>query len=128
MNKFIERIENDIEKIKVIKSKEEYIKCESNFINITKGEYYLNNNRIIKRECITNKIGNGYAICIFAVTEDKKILLVIQPRVVTKEKNGISIEIPAGYAEGEENWKEIIMGVNKMMREKLDAEIKAFEK
>ncbi len=99
MNKIISRINNDIEKIKVIKSEVEDILCNSNFLKISRGKYYLNNNRIIERECIQNKIGNGHAVCIFAVTNDNKILLVIQPRVVLKNNTGINIEVPAGYVE-----------------------------
>ena len=102
MNK-IEKIQNDIEKIKIIKKEEQIIPSNSNFITLKKGTYQLNNGKFIDRESVIKKVGTGNAACIFAITEDNEILLVINQRVSLPTKDKISIEIPAGYIEKEEN-------------------------
>ena len=102
MNKVIEKINEDINKIKVINYQEENITTNTNFLGLKTGEYQLNNGSIIKREGLTNKIVTGNAVCIFAVTLDKKILIVIQPRVQLPTNNKINIELPAGYIEEKE--------------------------
>ncbi len=99
LSSIIERINQDIDKIKVIDCKKEEVLCNSKFISLSNGKYKLNNGDIIERECIINKIGSGRAVCIFAVTENNKILIVIQPRVVLNNNSGISVEVPAGYVE-----------------------------
>ena len=88
--------------LKVIKYHEENISSKSEFITLKKGFYTLNNGHIIDRESVTKNIGTGDAACIFPVTEDGEILIVIHPRVVLPTKNKVSIEIPAGYIEREE--------------------------
>ena len=95
----IKRIEEDIEKIKVIKVKEEELSSDSNFISLIKGHYTLNNKKTITRESAFKKLGTGNAVCIFAVTTDKKILVVIQSRVPLPTENKVNIELPAGYVE-----------------------------
>ena len=98
----IKKIIEDIQKLKVIDYKEETISSNSKFITLKKGYYTLNNGHTIDRESVVKNVGTGNAACIFAITEDKKILLVIHPRVVLPTKTKISIEIPAGYIEENE--------------------------
>lgn len=99
MNKILNKIKEDIEKIKVINYKEDTLNTNTNFINLKKGTYQLNNGSSITREGIFKKEGSGNAVCIFAVTTDKKILIVIQPRVPLPTSTKINIELPAGYTE-----------------------------
>lgn len=99
MNKILNKINEDIEKIKVINYTEENIKTDTSFIGLKKGSYTLNNGSSIMREGIFKQQGTGNAVCIFAVTTDKKILIVIQPRVPLPTDNKINIELPAGYIE-----------------------------
>lgn len=95
----IEKINQDIEEIKVISGKEEVLTSFSEFVSLKKGVYNLNNGQSIYRESIIKKIGAGNAVCILAVTTEKKILIVINPRVVLPNATKASIEIPAGYIE-----------------------------
>lgn len=96
---FLNDIHNKINNLKVIDFKEEVLNGKSKFIELKKGTYKLNNNKTIEREIIVKKVGTGNAVAIFAVTEDNKILLVIQPRVSLPTKDKINIELPAGYIE-----------------------------
>lgn len=102
IDKILKKINEDIEKIKVIDYKEESIETPTNFIGLKKGSYKLNNGKSIIREGALKKEGEGNAVCIFAVTSDKKILIVIQPRVPLPTNNKINIELPAGYIEPKE--------------------------
>lgn len=102
MNEIIKRINEDIEKIKVINYKEKDIITNTNFLGLKTGEYQLNNGNTITRESLINKTVPGNAVCIFAVTVDKKILIVIQPRAPLPTDNKINIELPAGYIEEKE--------------------------
>ena len=102
MDKLLNKIHTNIEDIKVIDCKEKVINTDTNFIGLKKGCYKLNTNNTIIRESIFKKEGTGNAVCIFAITTDKKILIVIQPRTTLPTDNKINIELPAGYIEEKE--------------------------
>lgn len=100
MNKFLKRIEKDIEDLKVLNFKEQEIISDCQFLSLKEGFYQLNNGQTIRREIVSpNHSLQGSAVCIFAVTTDQKILLVIQPRVTLPTKEKVNIELPAGYTE-----------------------------
>ena len=99
MNEVINKINKDIDSIKVVKYKEENLDTNTGFIGLKSGNYTLNNGSTINREGVFKKKGEGNAVCIFAVTTDKKILIVIQPRVPLPTDTKINIELPAGYME-----------------------------
>lgn len=99
MEELLQKIKKAIDEVKVIDSREEYIPTDSNFIGLKKGFYKLNNNEEIIRESAFKQKGIGDAVCVFAVTTDKKILIVIQPRVPLPTKSRVNIELPAGYIE-----------------------------
>lgn len=103
MDKLLKKINDDIDKLKVIDYQEEKITTDTNFINLKRGQYHLNNGKSITREGIIKKSGTGNAVCIFAVTTDKKILIVIQPRVPLPTTTKINIELPAGYIDSNES-------------------------
>lgn len=96
---FLNDIHQKIDNLKVLSYEEIPFNTDSNFIELKKGFYKLNNNKTIEREIVTKKIGTGNASAIFAVTEDEKILLVIQPRVSLPTQDKINVELPAGYIE-----------------------------
>lgn len=106
MNKLIDKIKKDIDSIKVVDVKEKNIDTDTSFIGVKSGEYSLNNGSTIYREGIYKRKGTGNATCIFAVTRDKKILIVIQPRVSLPTDSKINIELPAGYIEPGERIEE----------------------
>ena len=101
MEKFLEKINQDIENLRVVQYEEHELKSDCQFLSLKEGFYQLNNDEVIRRESVVS--GNGNAVCIFAVTKDKKILVVIQPRVTLPTKEKVNIELPAGYVEEGEN-------------------------
>lgn len=115
MDKILKKISEDIEKIKVVDYREESIPVDTSFIGLKRGEFTLNNGSTIIREGALKKKGEGNAACIFAVTTDKKILIVIQPRVALPTKDKINIELPAGYIETGEN--SIVSGLRELEEE-----------
>ena len=64
---FLEDVHKKINDLKVTNYKEEILNSHGNFIQLKKGTYKLNNNKIIKREIIVKKVGTGNASAIFAV-------------------------------------------------------------
>ena len=62
-----------------------------NFLKIKTSHYHLANGKMITREEVLKKD----AVTILPVTNDKKIIFVIQPRPLTKR--GVTVELPAGY-------------------------------
>lgn len=115
MDKILKKISEDIEKIKVVDYREESIPVDTSFIGLKRGKFTLNNGSTIIREGALKKKGEGNAVCIFAVTTDKKILIVIQPRVALPTKDKINIELPAGYIETGEN--SIVSGLRELEEE-----------
>ncbi|MBQ8681746.1 MAG: NUDIX hydrolase [Bacilli bacterium] len=110
-----EKISNDIESIKVIDYKEEDVYSDTSFIALKKGYYKLNNGHTIMRESALKKKGIGNASCIFAVTTDKKIIIVIQPRAALPTTDKVNIELPAGYIE--ENEKSTVAALRELEEE-----------
>ena len=99
MDKMLDIIKEDIDKVKVIEYEEKPLAAESKFIGVILGKYKLNNGETIIRESVTKKAGTGNAVCVFAVTEEKKIIVVVQPRAALDTDTRVNIEIPAGYKE-----------------------------
>ena len=71
------------------------------FINVESYNCKLQNGIIIPREKIVKGASNGNAVIIFPVTKEGNTLLVVQPRVFTKET--VCVELPAGYLEKDED-------------------------
>ena len=71
------------------------------FINVESYNCKLQNGIIISREKIVKGASNGNAVIIFPVTKEGNTLLVVQPRVFTKET--VCVELPAGYLEKDED-------------------------
>ena len=96
------RIHDIVERFKIVNYQEELLESESQFISIKRGHYQLNNGKSIDRETIVKDVGTGCAAVVFAVTKEKKILVVVQPRVVLPTNTKINVELPAGYIEKDE--------------------------
>lgn len=82
----------DKEKLKNIKSYLEELKTTkmkqtspSNFLSIESYSCTLKNNKTITREKILKGNNDGSAAIILPITEDKKIILAIEPRVLQKK-------------------------------------------
>lgn len=99
MEELLSKIRKDIEEVKVVYYQEEKIASNSEFVDLKRGYYQLNNGHTINRESIFKKNGSGNAVCIFAVTIDKKILIVVQPRASLPTESRVNVELPAGYTE-----------------------------
>lgn len=98
----IDYINKLIDEIKVIDSKENEIDSETTFLKLKEGNYRLSNGEVIRREGVVRRVGSVDAVAMFAITKNKEILLVIQPRVALPTETKVDIEIPAGYIEIEE--------------------------
>lgn len=97
------RISKIIDELKIVNYKEEVLDSDSKFISIKRGIYQLNSGETIDRESVVKNVGTGCAACVFAVTKEGKILIVIHPRIILPTDTKISIELPAGYIEKGEN-------------------------
>lgn len=111
---FIEDINNKIDNLKV-NSCEVDVLSSGNFIELRKGNYYLNNGESIVRETVHKKVGTGNAVAVFAVDGEGKILLVIQPRVSLPNDDKINIELSAGYIENGED--AVMAGIRELEEE-----------
>jgi ADP-ribose pyrophosphatase len=73
-------------KVKIVKGK---------FFKVGLASYELNNGeRIVREEMIKNN-GLSSASIILPITTNNEVVLIVQPRVLTKQ--GVSVELPAGY-------------------------------
>ena len=76
---------------------------EDRIASFIKGEVYtckLNNGQIITREKLLKGNKDGSAAIVLPMTNEKEVILVVEPRVFTKKTVGISL--PAGYIEENE--------------------------
>ena len=118
----LEELKSYIEELKTIKTerkeeqfiyhKEQPIKRKG-FINVESYDCTLQNGIIIPREKIVKGGKDGNAAIILPVTNEGNTLLVIQPRVFTKET--VCVELPAGYIE--ENEDPITAGKRELVEE-----------
>ena len=93
------RINEIVDRLKVVNYQEELLDSESQFISIKRGFYQLNNGESIDRESVVKNVGSGTAAVIFAVDIMGNIILVVHPRIILPTKEKISVEVPAGYIE-----------------------------
>lgn len=78
----------------------ELLDAHGRFLTSERYHIELNNGKTFVREKLVKNGRDGSAAIILPVTVDGNTLLVVQPRVFTK--NGVGIELPAGYVdEGE---------------------------
>ena len=94
----LEELKSYIDELKTI----EVIKTNDDpkFLNIEKNYYRLNNGKLIPREKLLKNKTDGSASIILPLTVDNNTILIVQPRVSTKET--VLVELPAGYIEHDE--------------------------
>jgi len=106
----LEELKSYIEELKTIKTerkKEQFIYQEKKpikrkgFINVLNYDCTLQNGAVIPREKVIKGGKDGNAVIILPVTTEGNTLLVVQPRVFTKET--VCVELPAGYIEENED-------------------------
>ena len=95
----LEELNSYIEELKVIK-RELVGEDNKGYIKVRHYNFLLNNNIVIVRDKIIKGNGSGSAVVTLPVTKDNEVLLVVQPRVV---REGVLVELPAGYIEDNEN-------------------------
>lgn len=97
--KELQTVSKEIKKEEFIYQGSQPIKRKG-FINIESYNCKLQNGIIIPREKIVKGNTNGSAAIILPITKEGNTLLVVQPRVFTKDT--VCVELPAGYLEKEE--------------------------
>lgn len=75
----------------------ELLNKDSEFLSVESYNCHLNNGHQITREKLLKGKRAGSAAIVLAMTDDKKFILAIEPRVFTKET--VDIGLPAGYIE-----------------------------
>jgi len=103
-NTKLDEIKKYMDELRIVESTQSVI-SEGKFLRVAVADYKLANNKAIRREEIVKK--NNDAVVILPVTNEGNIVLVIQPRPLTK--NGVTIEIPAGYIDFGETGAEAAM-------------------
>lgn len=89
----LEELNDLIESLKVIKY--EKLNIPNQFLTTEVYNCTLNNGKIIKREKLLKDNSSGDASVILPVTNEKNVILTVEPKVFTKRSVGVSV--PAGY-------------------------------
>lgn len=98
----LEELESYIEELKV--KRKTLLDRYGKFLSVERHLIELNNGEIITREKLVKNGRDGNASIILPVTDEGNALLVVQPRVFTK--NGVCVELPAGYVDGGESYED----------------------
>lgn len=104
--KLIAELENLKREYQILSMKE-VPKDNKTFLSTQKYQVILNGGNIVARERILKGGRDGSAVIILPLTDDKKSIVIVQPRVFTD--TGIGIEIPAGYIDEGETPEEAAM-------------------
>lgn len=94
----LDELKSYIEELKTIKK--EIVRKESDFLKIKYYNCHLNNGKSIIREKLIKGNSDGSASIVLPVMEDNDVILVVEPRVFTKDT--VSVGLPAGYIEKDE--------------------------
>ncbi len=95
----LEELHHYIEELKM--KRKTLLSQEGKFLTIERYQCELNNQETIFREKILKGKKEGSAAVILPITMNNDTILVVQPRVFTKET--VCIELPAGYIEAQED-------------------------
>lgn len=94
----LEELNSYIEELKTVKKVKSNI--NPSFLTVERFDNQLNNGLTISKEKILKGGKDGSAAIILPLTKENETILVVQPRINTKET--VSIELPAGYIEENE--------------------------
>ena len=97
----LDELHSYIEELKI--KKLELIDAHGRFLISERYNVELNNGHAMIREKLVKNGRDGSASIILPVTNERNTLLVVQPRVFTR--NGFGIELPAGYVEDGETYE-----------------------
>lgn len=100
----LEELKKVIEELKTIEVIERCVKPEDKFLQSEAYYFKLNNGIVIPREKLVKGKKDGSATIVMPVTEDRQVLVAIEPRVFAKGSVGVGF--PAGYIERDENIEE----------------------
>lgn len=90
----MDKIRELIRKYEIVNLREDVV-YEGKFLKVKKGIYEFKDGNVIEREISVKK--GEVAVVVLAVTKDGKVVLVVEPRVATKERVGVGL--PAGIVE-----------------------------
>lgn len=93
----LEEIKSYIEEFKTIEKKASTF---APFLSIKQYQFLLGNGKTIKREEVLKEKSTGSAVIVLPVTKDNNTVLIVEPRVFTKEMVGVGL--PAGYINANE--------------------------
>lgn len=77
---------------------------EAKFLRIEKYQCITAGGKMVHREKIIKNNSDGSAVIILPITDNKDVILTVQPRVFTETTVGIGL--PAGYVEKDESYRE----------------------
>jgi ADP-ribose pyrophosphatase len=97
----LDELNNYISELKTLEKK--LLMGESKFLSAQPFQCRLNNGKLIVREKLIKGKGDGSAAIILPLTHTNNVVLVVEPRVFTKETVGVGF--PAGYVEAGEDPK-----------------------
>lgn len=94
----------ELSTVEVMRNKDEFISDDKGmpikrkgFVSVESYTYKLANGKVLVREKTLKGGKNGNAAIVLPITKDNNTILIVQPRTVTKE--GVCVEVPAGYIE-----------------------------
>ena len=91
-----------IEELKV--KKLELLDAQGRFLTSERYNIELNNGHTMVREKLVKNGRDGSAAIVLPITNEGNTLLVVQPRVFTRD--GVAIELPAGYIDDGESYED----------------------
>lgn len=97
----LEELQGYIEKLKV--KKRELLEGYGKFLTSKRYMIELNNGEKFIREKLMKNGEEGNACIILPITTENNVILVVQPRVFTKDT--VAVELPAGYVDGLEDYE-----------------------
>ena len=97
----LEELQSYIEKLKVKKC--ELLEGYGKFLTSKRYMIELNNGEKFIREKLVKNGEEGNACIILPITTENNVILVVQPRVFTKDT--VAVELPAGYVDGLEDYE-----------------------
>lgn len=98
----LDELHSYIEELKV--KRLELLDTNGKFLTSERYLVELNNGHVMTREKLVKNGRDGSAAIILPVTTGGNTLLVVQPRVFTRD--GVAIELPAGYIDDGETYEE----------------------